>query len=708
MISMRSRRRVVTAVALALFVSVAAAATDAARTIPLDAAAWTTHDEAIGTGTLVFEEHLGRRALRLNGAATMKGVAFKDGMIEFDVAFENTRGFAGVIFRRPDSRDGESFYLRSHQSGNPDANQYTPIFNGLSSWQIYHGPQYATPVEYRYDEWMRVRVIVRGDEAEFHLDGKPFLHVDDLLREPIEGGVSLWTNVAPAWFSAISVSSEPAEFELEPAPAPTMARGAITDWEVSEELSWDEVSGVDRLDPDWMAKLEWTPLAVERNGIANLARVADRAEGSTVLARVTLPPEHARELRFGFSDEARAYVDGRLVFEGDDTYRSRDYRFLGTVGLYDTLFTEPDGKPVTFVFAVREAFGGWALAGAAPWSVPTRTAVEATEGPLGKRIHELLVEHEREGFSGAVVAAVGGKPILEAGYGLADRRRGAAFTPDTVAQIGSITKPLTALAVLDLVLEGEIELDAPVGRYLPDAATPARDVTIHQLLTHTSGMPEYCGPDFKPYSLGDLLRRCMSERLRFEPGTRWAYSNAGYSVLGAVMEAVSGRELDEQLKAEVLAPSGLGSITYFPPEDAEYARGYSGGKDRGVVSELILELEGDFWAFKGNGGMQASARDMFGLYEALAGRRAFDERLVELALEPREPDGNGNWNSYGWGVGRDPDGAITRISHAGSDGTFFSYFWWNPRTDRFFYLVGNAGEERTIRAALPVRKILSE
>jgi hypothetical protein len=334
--------------------------------VALEADAWVTDDETIGDGTIVFEKHFGRRAMRLRGGALMKGVKVEDGVIQFDVAFEKTRGFAGVIFRRPDARDGEDFYLRSHQSGNPDANQYTPIFNGSPAWQIYYGPQYATPVEYRYDDWMQVRVIVRGDEAEIHLDGEPILHIDDLLRDRVEGGVSLWTNVAPAWFSNVTVSHEAPEFELEPAAPPVMPPGTITVWEVSEEFDWKRVAGTDRLDPAWVDGLNWKKLGVERNGIANLARLADRRDGNTVLARVTVPADHAREFRFGFSDEVRAYVDGRLVFHGDDSYGSRDYRHLGTVGLYDTLFTDPGDEPVTFTFAVREDFGGWAVAGATP------------------------------------------------------------------------------------------------------------------------------------------------------------------------------------------------------------------------------------------------------------------------------------------------------------------------------------------------------
>jgi CubicO group peptidase (beta-lactamase class C family) len=328
---------------------------------------------------------------------------------------------------------------------------------------------------------------------------------------------------------------------------------------------------------------------------------------------------------------------------------------------------------------------------------PLQTAAVTVRGGRAERIHAELGELTRSGFGGAVIAAIGGEIVLEAGYGFANRELGVPFTSRTTAQIGSLTKQFTAMAIIDLALDGRIRFDAPVGDYLPDAAEPARAVTIHQLLTHTSGMSEYCGPDLAPLTRLELQRRCMARPLLFEPGTEYAYSNPGYSVLAAVVEVVTGRELGEYWRTEIFEPNGLFDTGFPPPADAVVAHGYLDDVDQGLASDRLAELEGDYWAVKGNGAIQATAVDMFGWYEALAGRRALGSAHIEAATEPRERDDNENWVGYGWGIGM-TDGEVTRISHAGSDGVFFAYFWWNPQNDRFFYIVGNNGEEPVIDA----------
>ena len=125
------------------------------------------------------------------------------------------------------------------------------------------------------------------------------------------------------------------------------------------------------------------------------------------------------------------------------------------------------------------------------------------------------------------------------------------------------------------------------------------------------------------------------------------------------------------------------------------------------MSDRLADLEDDYWALKGNAGIQMTALDMFGRYEALAGRRHLSPAHIKAATEPRERDENGNWVGYGWGIGVSDD-AVTRITHLGSDEVFAAYFLWNPRNDRFLYLVGNNGEEQVLEAVRLVLRIMSE
>ena len=122
---------------------------------------------------------------------------------------------------------------------------------------------------------------------------------------------------------------------------------------------------------------------------------------------------------------------------------------------------------------------------------------KTVHGPIAQKIDAVLKDAARHGFGGAVLVEVDGVPILKAGYGYADRARKIPFTVDTVAQIGSITKSMTAMALLQLRDAGRIDLQASVKTYLPEAAEPAASLTLHSLLTHHSGLADTCGEDFE-------------------------------------------------------------------------------------------------------------------------------------------------------------------------------------------------------------------
>lgn len=134
---------------------------------------------------------------------------------------------------------------------------------------------------------------------------------------------------------------------------------------------------------------------------------------------------------------------------------------------------------------------GAALVSARPGQAPA--TVDHLSGKLGRDLHGLLTEAAAAGFGGAIIAEVNGEVILQAGYGYADRERRLPYTAQTVHALGSITKPFTATAILHLAREGKVDLQAPVSRYLPQAAEPGASLTLHQLLTHTSGWPNIAG-----------------------------------------------------------------------------------------------------------------------------------------------------------------------------------------------------------------------
>lgn len=320
-----------------------------------------------------IEEHLGRRSLMLRGgSAWLPTVALEDGVVEVDMAFGPDRTFAGVLWRIEGRGDAENFYLRPHQSGNPDANQYTPVFGGLTSWQLYHGPAYSAATRYPFDQWFRLKVVFEGGRAAVYLHGadEPELVVPELKRTPAEGAVGVSNGPqAPVWFSGFTArplrpgEGVPAGGAELPPPAP----GVIERYEVSTPFDGARLDGLADLPTALADELRFSTLAAESTGIANLARVADRRrDADTVLVRFPVPcrsPGPVR-LRFGYSDTARLYVNGRLVYAGDRSYRSRDYRDLGTIGLFDGIVVDCGAGPREITLAVSEGFGGWGVTAA--------------------------------------------------------------------------------------------------------------------------------------------------------------------------------------------------------------------------------------------------------------------------------------------------------------------------------------------------------
>lgn len=337
-------------------------ASAAPESVPFDSDRWSLQGEEHR-----LETYLGRPALYLDNArAILDDVDFREGVIEFDVAFTADRGFSGVMFHRQGDGDFEQFYLRPHNSGKPDACQYQPVFGGRTAWQILYGPGFGATLTHRYDEWQHVRLVISGGQADVYVNSEePVLFIDDLMRRAPGGGLGLLSSFAPAHFSAFRYEETAAlPLEGEGVNREPLAEGAIRTWRVSsafEEERLTEVTDLAKLDP---SSLSWADLSVEVNGVANLARTLPTG-GNTVLASVTITSEREQTvlLDFGFSDRVHAFVNGRLVFVGNDSYRTRDHRFLGTVGLFDTLALElnPGANDVTF--AISEDFGGFAIAG---------------------------------------------------------------------------------------------------------------------------------------------------------------------------------------------------------------------------------------------------------------------------------------------------------------------------------------------------------
>lgn len=337
------------------------------RPVPMEAGHWQWNATE---GRI--EDHLGRKSLYLKGGiATVNDVRLTSGVIEFDIAFTGERGFMGGIWRVQDPKNFEEFYVRPHQSGNPDANQYTPVFHGVAGWQLYHGPLYSVPVTYRFNEWTHVKIVFAGAQAEIYYGAmeKPVLFVDELKRAVAPGGVgvSALKGFAPAWFSNFSYTATDSPAFRGSAPPPAkVPENLVPSWQVSDVFRESALDGKHSLGPEDLADRTWTRLDTERSGLANLARLQPATlVTNTVFARKVLHSsrEQIKRLDFGFSNKVRFYLNGRLLFRGDDAARSRDYRFLGSIGFFDALYLplREGENEILLAVTVNDDLGGWGV-----------------------------------------------------------------------------------------------------------------------------------------------------------------------------------------------------------------------------------------------------------------------------------------------------------------------------------------------------------
>lgn len=311
--------------------------------------------------------YLGRKSIRINrGIADLKDLQFKNGTISYDIAMEEKRGFSGVFFRWNDN-SAEYFYLRPHMSGNPDANQYTPRFNGLAGWQLYHSPRFAAPTVYRFNEWISVRLVVKDNKMDVYIDSEePVLHVDNLMG-PKEAGIVRFGGAAQDFHisNVRVIPSDDVETIGTPAPRAELPDNLIRTFQVaSTAVAAEDVEAKSTLRPALLQGQVWQTLEIDESGAANLARVSGRTqEVNTLLVRKKLTADRAKTVRFqyGFSDRVTVFLNGKAIAYGDDTYQTRDYRHLGTMGLYDSVFLPLKAGENNLILAVTEGFGGWGV-----------------------------------------------------------------------------------------------------------------------------------------------------------------------------------------------------------------------------------------------------------------------------------------------------------------------------------------------------------
>ncbi len=263
-------------------------------------------------------------------------------------------------------------------------------------------------------------------------------------------------------------------------------------------------------------------------------------------------------------------------------------------------------------------------------------------------------------FSGAVLISVKGKIIYKDAVGYANIADSIPNTCDTKFRIASFTKPITVMLILQLVEEGKLKLDDKLTDYLPEfPKEKGEDITIHQLLTHTAGItgesriPNLIDIEKEYYTRERLFNCIVKKDIVFKPGKGNEYSNFGYSLLGLIIEKVSGKSYDELLQEKICKPAGmkntLGDITAQPIE--KRAIGYNYNYFTGLEIASFLDMSFVF----GYGHLLSTVHDLYLFDKALYSNKLLNEKSKELFF-----------NKYGWHYQKCPYGKGSKKIHSNS------------------------------------------
>ena len=264
------------------------------------------------------------------------------------------------------------------------------------------------------------------------------------------------------------------------------------------------------------------------------------------------------------------------------------------------------------------------------------------------KIDQLISLYHKYGqFNGSALVADNGQVVYKKGVGLANMEWNISNAPDTKFRLGSITKQFTATLILQLVEQGRIKLDGKITDYLPDyRPDTGGKVTIHNLLTHTSGIPSYTSqPGFaqnvsrNPFTVDDFVKKYTSGDLEFEPGTKFVYDNSGYFLLGAIIEKVTGKPYEQVLKENIFEPAGMKNTGYdhWNTILSKRATGYT-NTPRGYETAAYLDMSIPYAA----GSIYSTVEDLYLWDQALYGDKILSAKSKELMFKP-------NLNSYGYG-----------------------------------------------------------
>lgn len=260
---------------------------------------------------------------------------------------------------------------------------------------------------------------------------------------------------------------------------------------------------------------------------------------------------------------------------------------------------------------------------------------------------------------------------------------------ETQVVIGSISKTVTAVAAAKLVEQGKVRFDETLAEIFPEVPTDKADITVHQLLTHTSGLRRNVGNDGEPLEKGAFLKRLFDSSLIERPGETFEYSNAGFGVVAAIIEARSGKSYEQYLEDDVLAGLGLDNTGYISRYDeSKSIRTVDGGD----IMDAVWGGHRPYWNLIGNGGLISTVPEMIEFRRAVASGAIISAESLALMQTPHVADSGDGSSHYGYGL---------FIVDAGDLGKIYFHDGGNPV---FAAMWGDLGGDVAFAAGLNTKK----
>lgn len=313
-----------------------------------------------------------------------------------------------------------------------------------------------------------------------------------------------------------------------------------------------------------------------------------------------------------------------------------------------------------------------------------------------------------KGFSGVILVAQNDSIIFNKAYGKKNNQENGLNDINTVFDICSITKQFTAAGIMTLSMQNKVAINDKLSKYFDNVPKDKKDITIHQLLTHSSGLNVGIGGDYDAISEEKFLKKVFRSKLLSPVGEKFNYSNMGYSLLGLIIEKVSGMDYESYLSEIIFKPSKMYHTGYIIPdwELNEVANGFLDGKEAKKPNEENWSKNGPYLNLKGNGGILTKASDLLLWSKAIMNNSVLDEATIAKYLYPHF-----KWNDmythygYGWGI-ENNDSENKLVLHGGASDLFASDLWIYPNKGITIIVLSNTQEEYIYSIARKISNFL--